>query len=392
MSTVTSAAEATSTVNTRTPDDLESCTDEYFEQVRDFCPCSSDIERAKAAFRSCKPNPDTVEARWIHDVKDRGDVIYKVGRKMIVIVAPKGSTGPETAKTVMKLHKVSSTADRFNSKQLYQELLIHMYVQKREAELRKDKPNRLIAACKPYWYTFSSCRGFELEYFPEGTLQELSCDRVQDGERLRLLRDAARGLHFLNRLGIVHFDVKPSNICVVVGAGDARSTKLIDLGSAKFTGQMVDRRRKLGDTRAYRPPEFFPTTPGAGNGDGGTENWVAVSPSADSWRFGMCVLEVMTRTSRPLWKRAEAGDRAYDAFMMNGGLLGKYPPTFPGLCTSKQQEFAILLIFSLLQHRAAGRMTMEEVIRELSEHSVGKAESPPDAADTAGQPVRYCEI
>eukprot|EP00117_Sycon_ciliatum_P045704 scpid86503/ scgid32817/ Serine/threonine-protein kinase SBK1; SH3-binding kinase 1 len=312
---------------------------------------AADFLRAERIYRSS--NPDTIRAARIQDEKDPGDNIDTTKSRLIVTVTPKGWSGPDAVKTVLKLHKARPMAHPNDShkQKLYMELLVHMFIHKCEADIRKDNMDRLIAWCKPSWYKFNMCQGFELEYFPEGTLRNLPSDSVQNNERLSLLRDAARGLHFLNCIRIIHWDVKPSNICVFMREDGTRTTKLIDFGSAKFKGQLVDRRRASGDTLCYRPPELFQR-----HGDSHDDNMALVSPLADSWRFGMCVLEVMTGIRLPLWKRAKGDDPTYEEFLKVNDILladkGEFKAgntlQFPGLDTSKQLECALKLLSNLL--------------------------------------------
>eukprot|EP00117_Sycon_ciliatum_P010239 scpid72801/ scgid12215/ Serine/threonine-protein kinase SBK1; SH3-binding kinase 1 len=355
--------------------------DGYFNDVRHHFPNATDFKRARAAYQSSKPQ--IITAPRIRDVKDERRVLYSAPSRTVMTVRGKDSLNdPDSVLTVMKLHQVHSREEKKHSSALYRELLMHMYVQRREAELRKNKPHRLFAVCEPYWYKFRTCVGFELEYFPSGTLRELVCSVADEDERLGFLRDAARGLHFLNsRLGIVHFDVKPTNICIYIREDCERFAKLIDFGSAVFAGQLVDRRnrRLLGDTIRYRPPELF-ARPRKWIG----EDFCAVCPSADSWRFGLCVLELMTRSKVPVWIEAKYSDPVYvefvrsNRFCMPGAhkLTDGYPLKFPGRSISNVPECALRLLHGLLRPNAAERMSMEAVIRQIDLHFKSDSEPP----------------
>ena len=383
----TQSLEAMATGDSRT---VEECfLEECFTMFSYTIPHPDNFERAKAICQSSKPV--TMETPQVEDVKDPGECIYNsdsTSRLVMKVTPKKGSESTEQSEagpTVLKLHKIHPAQHRYEPKMLYKELLITMYVQRCEEKIRQEKMDRLIATCKPIWYKFSSCEGFEMDYFAEGTLGQLSRTLRHDNERLGLLRDAASGLHFLNSLHIIHFDVKPSNICVSMRADGTRVAKWIDLGSAKFTGEKVD-RCNLTDTVAYRPPELFPR-PGIQQ----TEDFVLVNSSADFWRFGLCILEVMTRKSfPPLWSKALMSNYMYEQFIrMNDRQLkrGLYEPLkFPLFPTSNLPECVDRLLFYLLRLDGAARMNMEHVTEELNKHLVLANVSPLDDAGTSKVP------
>lgn len=114
----------------------------------------------------------------------------------------------------------------------------------KELILRFRHPN--IVACSALgalWEIF-------MEYIPGGSLETKTDDYdiARKGVRvngdyvdyahqvLRTVRDIADALDYLHRRGIVHADVRPSNIIVTNGGG-----VLIDLGSAFVRGESLDR-------------------------------------------------------------------------------------------------------------------------------------------------------
>ena len=286
MSAGIQAVEVMATEDPRTVE--ESFFEEHFTK---FSKNFADADKLARAKSICHFGT-TITIATTDDVEEMevpGYCIYATERRRVIKV----ETGSAGTTSVLKLRKIyPGVGERYRRKLLYKELRITQYVQRCEEEIRQNKRDRFIATCKPYWYMFNSYHGFELEYFPEGSLAQMPSTLLHDNERLGLLRDAAQGLHFLDSLGIMHSDVKPSNFCVSVRADGTRIAKLIDLGSAKFAGEFINRCH-MDDTPPYRPPELFPRLDLAHRG----HDWVTVNPSADSWRFGLCILEVMTRRS-----------------------------------------------------------------------------------------------
>jgi serine/threonine protein kinase len=100
-----------------------------------------------------------------------------------------------------------------------------------------------------------------LEYVPHGSLADVLKARgpLPPLEVTRLLLEAARGLDALQERGVVHRDVKPSNILV-----DAQGrAKIADLGLAQVPGNPLSQQRSLLGSAAaphpgtpwYRSPE-----------------------------------------------------------------------------------------------------------------------------------------
>jgi formylglycine-generating enzyme required for sulfatase activity len=71
-------------------------------------------------------------------------------------------------------------------------------------------------------------------------------------ELLEAMREAAKGLDHLHKLGLQHRDVKPANF-LLVGEG----VKVADFGLAKLLEHTVTTVSGGGMTPAYAPPEFF---------------------------------------------------------------------------------------------------------------------------------------
>lgn len=110
--------------------------------------------------------------------------------------------------------------------------LVALFVHEAYVGSRVQHPNLVpvldfgrMADGRPY-YAMELCRGLSLDRL----LAEVG--RLAPAEALALLEDVAQGLACLHRHGLVHRDVKPSNIFVAVGVGDRRRARLLDLGIA----------------------------------------------------------------------------------------------------------------------------------------------------------------
>lgn len=118
------------------------------------------------------------------------------------------------------------------------------------------------------------------------TLRErIRGDSLTDREAVEIAAQVLDALAHAHRQGIVHRDVKPSN--VIVEDGDAVSTKLLDFGLAQFDD--ADTLTAVGDvpgTLAYIAPERL---------DG-----AEASARSDVWAVGVLLWEALADT-HPFW-------------------------------------------------------------------------------------------
>jgi serine/threonine protein kinase len=121
---------------------------------------------------------------------------------------------------------------------------------------------------------------FSMDYAPDSLAQ-----RLRSGEQpahraplIALLETVARAVHFAHRQGVIHCDLKPSNVLV-----DSRGEPLVsDFGLARLPAcAEADEPAQFVGTPAYMAPEQV-------DGSG-----TAVSPSTDVWALGVMLYELL---------------------------------------------------------------------------------------------------
>jgi len=96
---------------------------------------------------------------------------------------------------------------------------------------------------------------FVMEYADGGTLADLlAAGPLPVPEALRLTASAARGAAALHEAGIVHRDIKPTNVLLCSSPGGGSRVLLADLGLAKSLAQASGLTQAAGSA-GYRPPE-----------------------------------------------------------------------------------------------------------------------------------------
>ncbi|XP_039789879.1 mitogen-activated protein kinase kinase 10-like, partial [Panicum virgatum] len=120
-----------------------------------------------------------------------------------------------------------------------------------------------------------------LEYVPNGSLGDVlrRRGRLPEHAIAGVARCVLRGLRHLHRLGIVHGDVKPSNLLV----GRHGEVKIADFGASRHVSM---RAAGAVGTHAYMSPERMDP-----EGFGAASPLAAVDFSSDVWALGVVLLE-----------------------------------------------------------------------------------------------------
>ena len=131
---------------------------------------------------------------------------------------------------------------------------------------------------------------FVMEYMPGVPLTEY-CDsqRLPIKQRLRLFLDVCDAIQHAHQKGIIHRDVKPTNILVQI-VGDRPVLRVIDFGIAKATGYSLTERTLFTDHgQLIGTPEYMSPEQAQGGAQG-------VDTRTDIYALGVVLYELLTGT------------------------------------------------------------------------------------------------
>jgi serine/threonine protein kinase len=177
----------------------------------------------------------------------------------------------------------------------YLAALIAPHNAEREARiLRKASASNII----PLWESFHDGKGHLILVFPfiPFSLEQLLRDgRLSDAAKKSCLRDLFVALTHLHSLGIIHRDVKPSNILLESPSGRAY---LSDFGIAWSPEDPASEEptKKITDvgTTNYRPPELL-------------FGYTSYDTTLDLWAAGCVVFEVVRGQNKSLFDSGDLG-------------------------------------------------------------------------------------
>ncbi len=148
---------------------------------------------------------------------------------------------------------------------------------RKEARLMAKQKHAHIATIYDY-ESYNSMPILVCEYLENGTLSDLiSSRKLSRSEIVDIMRKVSSALRYLHRQGIVHGDIKPSNI-----GFDAEDTpKLLDFGLARQVADpgTNDAEQSVSGTYAYMSPELI-------------RNW-PTDHRADLWALAVTMFEAM---------------------------------------------------------------------------------------------------
>ncbi len=176
-------------------------------------------------------------------------------------------------------------------------------------------------------------------------IHHLSVDRA-----VNIFRQTCMGLEHAHKNGILHRDMKPSNLVLVKGEDGSELVKIVDFGIAKLlpnAGQQQTRLTQTGDifgSPLYMSPEQCQAK--------------ALDNRSDIYSFGCVMYETLTGVP-PL-----RGDTAYDTMTMH---VSQTPPAFnkvaPELNINKNLE---ALIFRCLEKKPEDRyQSVADLLQEM---------------------------
>src|SRR5258706_10203010 len=188
---------------------------------------------------------------------------------------------------------------------------------------------------------------FTMEYFAGKRISEFF-----DGKNWDALYDVilqiASGLHHIHHLGIVHLDLKPSNILV----NDAGEAKIMDFGVAIQSHQVLD--RQIRGTLQYMAPEMLRQD--------------RVDSRADLYALGMTLYETVTGAL------PGDGKASIDVIRMHLDEEIRPPSAINPRIPAKLEEIILKLLEKDPRHRYGSAAALVRDVADATSHTSACAE------------------
>lgn len=214
---------------------------------------------------------------------------------------------------------------------------------RREAKAAAALNHSNIATIYDFGQTDEGQMYIVMEFVRGETLSDrIKRNSVTVDEAVRMAIEIAQGLGAAHTAGVVHRDVKPSNIIVT----DEGHAKILDFGLSKMAGAVdLTKSRSTIGTAAYMSPEQ------ARGEDAGKE--------ADIWSLGVVLYELLTG------KRPFTGE--YEAAIAYG-ILNTVPKTVFGVNPDVSSELSSIAMRALEKDATERYASMEDFIGELESY------------------------
>jgi hypothetical protein len=200
------------------------------------------------------------------------------------------------------------------------------------------------------WVMFSDKYSFSLDAVCKGKIHKTF------HEKIKLMKQASKGLNYLHLLNWLHRDIKPANIFV------DENGKAV-LGDFGFVKQLDDHTGKVLGSPIYTAPEVI---------KGGVRKPGTQTPASDLWAFGISLYQMCHPFNRrpPFVEKASKATDTFKALEK----IKKLSPTefknslFASWSPKNEEEEAVQrLIVKLLSLDPAKRGTTEELYASLKE-------------------------
>ncbi|XP_052179692.1 LRR receptor-like serine/threonine-protein kinase SIK1 isoform X2 [Diospyros lotus] len=207
--------------------------------------------------------------------------------------------------------------------------------------------------------TYSEFKALVMKFMPQGSLEGClhsgKCSQLDIKRRLQIMIGVASGLEYLHERGLLHGDLKPSNVLLDEGM----VAHLSDFGITK--SEKTKKQQPPSDVEQdARPKKLHPTV------YSDPENWPKTSAKSDVYSFGIMLMETFTG-KKPTDKMRDWVKEALDSSTV-------YQVVDAGLIREGEEEFKakvecatsiLILAVKCSEEVAADRMDIKDVVHKL---------------------------